>query len=571
MRLPGIPALLLFAFLLPDFPAQAQNRQLEGLVLSQTDATPVPFATLGIRHQPLGSVADAQGRFRFAVPAATADTAHLIVSCVGYEPATVAVGAFRTGGQRISLRPAPVSLGGVTVRPGRVKTKTFGRTGAATFMTAALYTEPDLIRDELAKEQGTILRLDRECLLRDVNFHVAFNRFAQVRFRLNLYSVTAGRPDQPLLHQDITFAVTQPRGWVKIDLRPYHLLLRGHRDVAVTLQWLQSEAIPGARKAFALSAVPAPGSGILFRDKSQDRWREVRPGRLSLYLTADSYGRPGRDPAMPPSADQYVVPDSLKYLEFVEYPAPGPPPMRHYGDSAAVGHYVPVAGGTLYYEQYGQGAPLLLLHGNGQSIAAFHHQIGELARYFRVIAVDTRAQGKSRDATTTPLSYDQFAADAQLLLDALHLGRVSILGWSDGANTALKLALAHPESVQRLVLMGANLFPTPQALAPGVLAGFRQQLQALPAASDSTSRTRARLLHLLLEEPQLRFTDLRALAAPTLVLAGQYDVIREAHTRAIAEHIPGARLEIFAGASHNAPQEIPQRFNRAVLDFLLAP
>lgn len=320
MRLPGIFVLLVFALLLPCLPAQAQTRLLEGLVLSQADAAPVPFATLGIRHQPLGSVADAQGRFRFAVPAATADTARLIVSCVGYEPATVLVGAFRAGGQRIGLRPAPVSLGGVTVRPGRVKTKTFGRTGAATFMTAALYTEPDLVRDELAKEQGTILRLDRECLLRDVNFHVVFNRFAQVRFRLNLYSVTAGRPDQPLLHQD-----------------------------------------------------------------------------------------------------------------------------------------------------------------------------------------------------------------------------------------------------------GANLFPAPQALAPGVLAGFRQQLQSLPSAPDSAARTQARLLHLLLEEPQLRFPDLAAISAPTLVLAGQYDVIREVHTRAIAQYIPGARLEIFAGASHTAPQEIPGRFNQTVLDFLLAP
>ncbi|GAA4010599.1 hypothetical protein GCM10022408_23660 [Hymenobacter fastidiosus] len=557
--------------LLLGFGARAQNRLLEGQVVDQVSQAPVPFATLGIPNQPLGSVADAQGNFRFAVPAAIADTARLIVSCIGYESAPVAGLSFRGGRQRVALRPAPVSLGGVTVRAGRVKTKTFGRTGAATFMTAGLYTEPDLVRDELAKEQGTIIRLDQECLLRDVNLHVAFNRFRWVRFRLNLYSVTDGRPDQPLLTQDVTFTVAQPRGWVKVDLSPYHILLRGHRQVAVTLQWLQSEAVPGTPKAFALSAIPTPGQRILFRDKSQDRWREVRPGQLSLYLTADSYADSGPAKDAPAAAPEYVLPDSLKYLQFLENPPPGQVATRRYGDSLAAGHYVAVRGARLYYEQYGQGAPLLLLHGNGQSIAAFHRQIGELARHFRVIAVDTRAHGKSRDTTTGALSYDLFAADIHQLLGALQLGKVNILGWSDGGNTALTLALAHPESVNRMVIMGANLFPTAQALAPGVLEDFRRQLQTRSARPDTAAQTQTRLLHLLLEEPRLAFTDLHAITAPTLVLAGQYDVVRDAHTRAIAQHIAGAQLVVFADASHNAPQEIPLRFNQTVLDFLRQP
>ncbi|SHJ23171.1 Pimeloyl-ACP methyl ester carboxylesterase [Hymenobacter daecheongensis DSM 21074] len=579
MLLPTIFRLLLLGLLLlPGLGASAQTLLLlEGQVLDEAHHAPVPFATLGIPGQPLGTVADAEGRFRFLVPAALADEAdrQLVVSCVGYAPAPVALAAFRAGRQVVGLRPVPVALGGVTVRPGRVRTKTFGRTGATTFMTARLYTEPDLVRDELGREQGTLLRLDPDCRLRAVRFHVAFNRFQWVRFRLNLYRVKDGRPDQLLpLPQDITFEVRQPRGWVTVDLSPYNIQVQGQREIVVALQWLQSAATAGSAKAFALSAVPTPGHSIVFRDKSQDRWRDVRPGHLSLHLTADSYATPHQPKNTTPASEpEYALPDSLKYLQFVEQPAPGPPPSHHYGDSAAVGHYVAVRGAKLYYEEYGQGEPLLLLHGNGQSIAAFHRQIGPLARHFRVIAVDTRAQGRSADATTGPLSYDLFAADLRQLLAALHLPRVRVLGWSDGGNTALKLALADPALVQRMAIMGANLFPTEQALAPGVLAGIRQHLHAvqtrLPA--DSAARTQARLLRLLLEEPQLTFGALAAIKVPTLVLAGQYDMVREAHTRALAQAIGGARLTIFAGASHNAPQETPALFNQTVLDFLLAP
>ncbi|GAA3940860.1 hypothetical protein GCM10022406_26030 [Hymenobacter algoricola] len=559
-------------FLLLQSPVAAQSLLLEGQVRDQVSQAPVPFATLGIQQQPLGSVADAQGRFHFRVPTTllASGAVQLVVSCVGFTPAAVPVAAFRAGPQTVQLRAAAVELGDVTVRPGNVTTKTFGRTGASAFMVARMYTEPALEQDELGKEQGTILDLDPDCRLRELRFHVAFNRFQRVRFRLNLYAVQAGRPAAPVPHPDILFEVTQPRGWVSVDLTPYRILLQNHRQVAVTLQWLQSEAAPGTPKAFGLSAVPTPGHAILFRDKSQAPWREVRPGHLSLFLTADSYrGAAPRRSAPTPAT--YAVPDSLKYLQFVEHPQPAPPDSHHYGDSAAAGHYVPVRGARLYYEEYGQGAPLLLLHGNGQSVAAFERQLAPLARHFRVIAVDTRAQGKSRDFTTGPLSYDLFAADAWQLLQALHLERASVLGWSDGANTALQLALAHPAAVDRLVLMAPNLFPTEQALAPGVLAGLREQLLSLPARPDTSARQQARLVQLLLEEPRLSFTELAAITAPTLVLAGQYDLIRETHTRAIARHIRGARLAIFPGASHNAPQEIPALFNQTVLDFLLTP
>lgn len=552
-------------------PGWGQNRVLEGLVLDARTQQPVPFATVGVPQQPLGTAAGEAGTFRLVVPAGAAVPA-LVVSSVGYEAATVPLAGWPAGRQIIRLQPASVALGQVVVRGGKLKTKTFGRTGASTLMVARMYTEPDLLSDELGREQGTVVPVDPDCVVRDVNFFVAFNRFRAVKFRLQLYSVRQGLPDRPLLRRNVFVDVTQPRGWVRVDLQADSLVLRGFDEVAMTLQWVQSQAQEGSAKAFGIAAVPAPGHDILFRDKSQAAWRTVK-GNLSFYLTADSYRATRQGPDRPAAAPTAAA-DTLSQRAIDRVLGTGagrPASTHHYGDSAAVGHYVPVAGGRLYYEEYGQGEPLVLLHGNGQSISAYSQQIGPLARRFRVIAVDTRAQGNSQDATSAPLSYRLFADDLRQLLDTLHLRHVALLGWSDGGNTALEMALHHPAYVSRLAIMGANLFPTDQALDPALLTILRQQQSLLRQLPEPAARTQARLHELLLTEPQLSFADLARIQAPVLVLAGEHDLVLDAHTRAIAAHLPHASCFIFKGATHNAPWKIPQEFNKRVSSFLAAP
>ena len=553
-------------------PSWAQNRVLEGVVLDHVTQRAVPFATVGVPGQPIGTAANEAGAFRLVLPAmATASPVAVVVSSVGYEAATVPLATWPAGPQIIHLHPADVPLGEVVVRGGKVKTKTFGRTGSSTLMVARMYTEPDLVSDELAKEQGSLVAVDPYCVLRDANFFVAFNRFRSVTFRLQLYSVRQGLPDRPLLRRNIFVDVTQPRGWVRVDLQADSLVLRGLKEVAVTLQWVRSEALKGSQKAFGIAAVPTPGQGILFRDKSQSPWRVVKPGNLSLYLTADSYQISRKAEAAQQPLATEAPGDALSQQAIDRVLGQGvarPRSSHHYGDSAAVGRYVPVAGTRLYCEQYGQGPPLLLLHGNGQSIKDFNQQIGSLAQHFHVIAVDTRAQGKSQDATTGPLSYRLFAEDMRQLLDSLHLRQVAVLGWSDGGNTALELALRYPAYVSRLVIMGANLFPTGQALDPALLTILRQQMPLLQAQAEPKLRTQARLYQLLLTEPQLTFADLARIQAPVLVLAGEHDLVLDAHTRAIAAHLPHATRFIFPGATHNAPWEMPTEFNHMVIEFL---
>ncbi|MCA8830220.1 alpha/beta fold hydrolase [Hymenobacter pini] len=551
----------------------AQTRQLRGTVQDAATQAPVPFASVGVAGKPFGTVADSAGRFRFALPDSVVGP--VLVSCVGYATQRVPVAALQAGGP-VRLKPLGQQLRGVTVRPGKVRTRTFGRTAASSFMTARLYTEPDLVSDELGKEQGTIIPLTTDCRLRDVNLFVSFNRFRSVTFRLLLYRVRQGRPAEPLPQPDIRFTVTQPRGWVRVDLLPYNLYLQGLKEVAVTVQWLQSEAQEGNFKAFGIAAVPLPGHSVFTRDKSQARWQQVTPGYLSIYLTADTYQAAGKHTEPEPVAtastedipENYVVADSLQSMLFSNPTTPLTNP-QYYGSNSTAGRYLQARGGKLYYERYGQGPPLLLLHGNGQSIADFQLQIPELARHFTVIALDTRGQGRSQDFTTQEYSYELFADDVRLLLDTLHLRQVNILGWSDGGNTALSLALHHPEYVGRLVIMGANLFPTPEAIEPAVLARFQHQLRQ--AQAQSTTSTATRLLRLLVQEPHFTLPQISTIQAPVLVMAGQRDVIREAHTQIIARTLPHSQLRLLEGVTHYAPQEVPDVFNREVLQFFRQP
>lgn len=238
------------------------------------------------------------------------------------------------------------------------------------------------------------------------------------------------------------------------------------------------------------------------------------------------------------------------------------------GSNDSLGRYAAVNGIRLYYETYGQGEPLLLLHGNSESIASFRLQIPELAKHFKVIAVDTRGQGRSTE-DGKPYSYDLFAADMNAFLDHLGIDSARILGWSDGGNTGLIMAMQFPAKVKRLVTMGANVFIDKTVVDGWVFRELRKQLSELKNDTAYARRNRVRLINLLLTEPNHSFAELRGIKCPVLVLAGEKDVIREEHTRAIARSIPNATLLIAPKETHEYPRENPAAFNKTVLDFLL--
>ncbi len=239
-----------------------------------------------------------------------------------------------------------------------------------------------------------------------------------------------------------------------------------------------------------------------------------------------------------------------------------------YGSNPSAGKYCNINGLKLYYETYGKGEPLLLLHGNGQSISAFSKQIPALAKKYQVIAVDTRAQGKSIDPSNIPLTYELFADDMKALLDSLQLKKVNVLGWSDGGNTALIMAIKYPTYVDKLMVMGANLNPSTSAVEESILKQAQKDLKKLEKEETPEAHRMVRLLRMILTEPQIQTSALEQITAKVLVMAGEKDLIKEAHTKMIANYIKGAKLMIFKGATHFIPEENATLFNETVLQFL---
>lgn len=219
-----------------------------------------------------------------------------------------------------------------------------------------------------------------------------------------------------------------------------------------------------------------------------------------------------------------------------------------------------------YYEEAGNGFPLVLLHGNGEDCSYFIHQISCFSKKFHVIALDTRGHGRTPRGEA-PFTLEQFAEDLKEFLDEHEVAKTDLLGFSDGGNIALIFAMKYPQYVRNLILNGANL--NPGGVKPGVqfpiVLGFR--IAGLFAVRSAGARKNAELLGLMVREPKLKVEDLKKVRARTLVIAGTRDMIRRSHTEEIGQGIENARL-VFLPGDHFIANKNPEEFNRVVMEFL---
>ena len=220
----------------------------------------------------------------------------------------------------------------------------------------------------------------------------------------------------------------------------------------------------------------------------------------------------------------------------------------------------------LYYQERCSGKVLLLLHGNGESGAYFVHQLAHFEDRYRVIAVDTRGHGNSPRGDA-PFTIAQFARDLYDFLRAHEIGRATVLGFSDGANIAMQFTLQHPEMVRALILNGGNLDPAGVKRATQLPIEIGYKIARRFAARSPDARKNAELLGLMVNEPHIAPRELARITAPTLVICGTRDMIRERHTRLIAASLPNAVLRILPG-DHFIANKRPEDLNRAVDEFL---
>jgi len=242
------------------------------------------------------------------------------------------------------------------------------------------------------------------------------------------------------------------------------------------------------------------------------------------------------------------------------------------------GRYIDLNGLNTYYEVHGNSEPLLLMHGGFCTVETFARQTPDFAAKYQVIVPERRGHGRTPDVEG-PITYEAMADDTIELLKGLGISSAHLVGYSDGGNTALIVALKRPDLVRKMVCMGANFHyngmapvavevmahATPDSFYPWLVNKYKE---VSPDGPDHLPIVFEKIMRMWREEPALSPQDLSQIQAETLVLVGDRDWVATEHTVQMYESIPNAQLCIVPGATHGAPFEKAALVNRIVLDFL---
>jgi pimeloyl-ACP methyl ester carboxylesterase len=242
---------------------------------------------------------------------------------------------------------------------------------------------------------------------------------------------------------------------------------------------------------------------------------------------------------------------------------------KFFSGKAHGGQHIRADDASIYCETFGAGPPVLVLHGGVGYMEDMSFQIRALAKSHFVIAVDSRGHGRSTGANG-PLSYSLMSDDMVKVLDSLKISRVDVIGWSDGGIIGLDLAMRHPERIRRLVAISANYNPDGLPYTPSVDEVPRMALRYWLLAPDPAQWPALyhNVVTMWRTQPQYTLNDLGRIKAPTLVMAGEDDLIKREHTDQLAKAIPGSHESIIAGATHSVPIEKPDVVNLKILNFL---
>ncbi|MET9959515.1 alpha/beta hydrolase [Streptomyces sp. NPDC006326] len=244
-----------------------------------------------------------------------------------------------------------------------------------------------------------------------------------------------------------------------------------------------------------------------------------------------------------------------------------------------MGDYVELPGVRTWYEAEGAGDPLLLLHGGFCTNETWGAQRPDFAAEYHVFLPERRGHGRTPDVAG-PLSYEAMADDTIAFIESVVGGPAHLVGWSDGGIVALLVAIGRPDLVRKVVAIGANFLPAPQSTAAPEalddmaadgddLAFFREAYQAVsPDGAEHWPVVVAKVADMIRTQPTISTDALARISAPTLVLAGDDDLVTLEHTVALYRAIPNSELAVVPGTSHGLPMEKPGQVNRLILDFL---
>jgi pimeloyl-ACP methyl ester carboxylesterase len=257
--------------------------------------------------------------------------------------------------------------------------------------------------------------------------------------------------------------------------------------------------------------------------------------------------------------------------ELIRFEAEGAAPLP----AAQEQGYVEQDGARIWYATYGSGAPVILLHGGLGNSGNWGHQVPALTTGgYRAVVIDSRGHGRStRDAR--PFSYDLMAADVEAVMDRLHLQQAALVGWSDGACTALVLASKAPARAAGVFFFACNMDPsgtkeiefTP--ILQRCISRHIQDYRRLSATPDQFDDFSDAVGLMQRTQPNYSADDLAQISVPVVIVQSEHDeFIKPEHAEYLARSIPGAQYVYLPGVSHFAPLQKPDQFNIVVLAFL---
>ena len=220
--------------------------------------------------------------------------------------------------------------------------------------------------------------------------------------------------------------------------------------------------------------------------------------------------------------------------------------------------FAPVNGLQMYYEIRGEGIPLVLIHGGGSTIqTTFGKILSMLAEKYKVVAVEIQAHGHTKDRDVAE-TFEQDADDVAALLNFLKIPKAHIMGFSNGGNTTMQIAIRHPNLVNKLVIISAlykregmikgffdgmkdaNLANMPSHLKEAYLAIEGNDSSGLQRMFD---RDKTRML----EFKDWKDEDLMLIKAPAMIIVGDKDVVTTEHAVAMSRKISNSELLILPG------------------------
>lgn len=257
--------------------------------------------------------------------------------------------------------------------------------------------------------------------------------------------------------------------------------------------------------------------------------------------------------------------------ELIRFEADGAAPLPDTVDQG----FVENDGAQIWYTAYGTGSPVILLHGGLGNGGNWGYQVPALVENgYRVILIDTRGHGHStRDEK--PFSYELLASDVAAVMDRLNIQKAHLVGWSDGACTALVLASQFPARVTGVFFFACNMDPSGTKefeMTPIVQRCFNRhvkdyaQLSSTPGQFAEFSEAVGLMQS---TQPNYSASDLAQIRVPATIVHSEFDeFIKREHAEYLASSIPNAKLVHLRGVSHFAPIQRPDLFNSAILAFL---